>query len=51
LIETAFFVIAAGLLGYGLVSGRLQNTIVTEPMVFVVFGFVVSQHGLGLLHV
>jgi len=34
--------VAIALLGVGLVSRRLQNTILTLPMVFVAFGFVVS---------
>ena len=42
-----FIVIAALILGFGLVSGRLQKSIVTPPMVFVAFGMLVSGHALG----
>lgn len=45
----AFTVVAAGVLCFGLVSGRLQSTVVTPPMVFLVFGLLISQHALGLV--
>jgi NhaP-type Na+/H+ or K+/H+ antiporter len=44
-----FAVIAAGVIVYGLVSRRLQDSIITAPMVFVAFGLLVSQTGLGLV--
>ena len=44
-------IIAAGLLLYSLISGRLQGTIITAPMVFIVFGFVVGAGGLDLAHI
>ncbi len=44
-------IIAAGLLVYSLISGRLRGTIVTAPLVFVLFGFVVGSGGLGLANV
>ena len=37
-----------GLLLYSLVSGRLQGTMVTAPMVFVVAGFIIGAGGLGV---
>lgn len=36
-------------MSYGLVSKRLQNTIVTDPIVFVLFGFFLSGSVTGLL--
>jgi NhaP-type Na+/H+ or K+/H+ antiporter len=44
-------VIAGGLLVFSLVSGRLHGTIVTPPMVFIVFGFVVGADGLAIADV
>jgi NhaP-type Na+/H+ or K+/H+ antiporter len=41
-------IIAGGLLLYSLVSGRLQGTVVTAPLVFIVFGFVIGAGGLGV---
>jgi NhaP-type Na+/H+ or K+/H+ antiporter len=41
-------VVAAGLLLYSLISGRLQGTMVTGPLVFVIFGFVVGSGGLNI---
>ncbi|MEE8371162.1 MAG: cation:proton antiporter [Sphingomonadales bacterium] len=44
----AFAVVALGILGYGLVSGRLQRSIITPPMVFVLFGLVLGPQVLDL---
>jgi NhaP-type Na+/H+ or K+/H+ antiporter len=44
-------VIAGGLLLYSLVSGRLQGTIVTAPLVFIVFGFALGAGGFNVLKV
>ena len=44
-------VIAGGFLLYSLISGRLQGTVVTAPMVFIIFGFVVGSGGLNLANV
>jgi NhaP-type Na+/H+ or K+/H+ antiporter len=41
-------IIVGGLLLYSLVSGRLQGTIVTAPLVFIVFGFAVGTGGFDL---
>jgi len=41
-------IIAGGLLLYALISGRLQGTIITAPLVFVIFGFVVGSGGLDI---
>lgn len=42
-------VVALAVLGYGLVSGRLQSGVVTAPMAFVALGFICGEHGLGLI--
>ncbi len=44
-----FAVIALVILGFGLVSGRIQKSILTAPMVFVVLGYITSAHVLGLV--
>jgi NhaP-type Na+/H+ or K+/H+ antiporter len=44
-------VVALFVLGFGLVSKRIQTTVVTAPMVFVLFGVVVGPSGLGLLDI
>lgn len=41
-------VIAGGLLVYALVSGRLRGTMVTPPLVLVLFGLVIGADGLGI---
>ena len=41
-------VIAGGVVCFGLVSGRLQNTVITPPIVFIVFGLCIGAAGLGL---
>ena len=43
-----FVAIAVGVVLYGLVSGRLQNSVITAPMVFAGFGLLVGHAGLGL---
>lgn len=45
---TSIGVIAGGLLLFSLVSGRLQGTIVTPPLIFVLFGFAIGGAGLGI---
>ena len=44
-------IIAGGLLFYSIVSGKLQGTIVTAPLVFVVFGFVVGGGGFRIVEI
>lgn len=44
-------IIAAGLLLYALVSGRLEGTVVTAPLVFVAFGFLAGPFGLSVTNV
>ena len=41
-------VIAAGLVGFSAISGKLQGTIITAPWVFIVFGFVIGDGGFGV---
>ena len=43
-------VVALFILGFGLVSKRIQTTVVTAPMIFVLFGVLVGP-GLGLVNV
>ncbi|MFQ6022129.1 MAG: cation:proton antiporter [Acidiferrobacterales bacterium] len=43
----AFIVIATCILGFGLVSGRVQKSVITPPMVFVLFGLLVSPRVFG----
>ena len=43
-----FAVIAAGMVGYSLISGRLQGTSITPPIVFILFGLAIGSSGLGL---
>jgi len=45
---TSVAVIAGGLLVFSLVSGRLHGTVVTPPMVFIVFGFLAGADGLAI---
>ena len=44
-----FAVLAILILGFGFVSERIQKTIISPPMVFVVFGLLVGNHVLGLV--
>ena len=41
-------VVTGGLLLYAMISGRLQGTIITAPLVFIVFGFAIGNGGLGI---
>jgi NhaP-type Na+/H+ or K+/H+ antiporter len=41
-------IISGGLLLYALVSDRFTDTIITAPMVFIAFGFVIGDGGLGI---
>ena len=44
---SSLLVVAALMLGFGLVSRRLESTIITAPMVFVAVGLMVGPHALG----
>jgi NhaP-type Na+/H+ or K+/H+ antiporter len=48
---SSIILVAGALLLYALVSGRLQGTIITAPLVFVVFGFAAGTGGFGLTDV
>ena len=47
---TIFAVIALVILGFGLISGRVQKSILTPPMIFVMLGYLISPHLLNLVH-
>ncbi len=44
-------VIAGGLLLYSLISGRLEGTVITAPLVFIVFGFIAGSGGLQVIQI
>ncbi len=41
-------VIAVGLVGFSVFSGKLQGTIITAPLVFIVFGFAIGEGGFSI---
>ena len=45
----ALAAIAIFILGFGLISRRLEKTIITPPMAYVCFGLVISSSALGLI--
>ena len=45
----AFVIVALGILSFGLISGRVQGSVITPPMVFVLFGYLVSEQVLGVV--
>jgi NhaP-type Na+/H+ or K+/H+ antiporter len=44
-------IIAGGLLLYSLISGRLEGTVVTAPLVFIVFGLLVGAGGFDVANI
>ena len=40
-------IVTGGLLAYALVSGRLEGTVITPPIAFIAFGFVIGMGGVG----
>ncbi len=44
-------IIAGGLLLFSLISGRLQGTVITAPLVFIIFGFAIGTGGLDVADV
>jgi NhaP-type Na+/H+ or K+/H+ antiporter len=46
---SALLVVAVLMLGFGLVSRRIEGTAVTAPMIFVAVGLAVGPHALGLV--
>jgi NhaP-type Na+/H+ or K+/H+ antiporter len=49
LLSLAF--IAGGLLFYSLISGRLEGTVITAPLVFIIFGFIAGSGGLQVIQI
>lgn len=47
----SFVVIAAGLVAFAMLSGKLRDTIITPPMIFAAFGLVISGAVLGIADV
>lgn len=47
--QLALLFLALFLLGFGLISKRLETSVLTPPMVFAGFGFLVGPAGLGVL--
>jgi NhaP-type Na+/H+ or K+/H+ antiporter len=43
------FVIALSILAFGLISGRIERSVITPPMVFVLIGLLVGRWGLGIV--
>lgn len=48
---TDFLIVAVVLVAYGVVSGKLNKTVVTAPMVFVLVGFAVGPDGFSWVNV
>jgi NhaP-type Na+/H+ or K+/H+ antiporter len=48
---TAVALLALALFAWSLVSGRLEGTVLTAPMLFVAYGFFIGDGGLGLVEV
>lgn len=46
-----FLVLALVLLGFGLVSARLSRTVLTAPLLFVVFGLLLGPLGVGVVQI
>src|SRR5210317_1832377 len=46
--ELSFALIAVFVILYGVVSKRLQTTVISGPMVFVIFGFILSSDVTGV---
>lgn len=46
----AIAVVALGLLAFALVSKRLESSVLTPPMVFTLFGFLIGEHVFGWAH-
>ena len=43
------FIIALSILAFGSISGRIEKSIITPPMVFVLFGLLVGRWGLAIV--
>jgi len=47
--SVGFIVVAVAIVAFGLVSGRAERSVVTPPMVFVLFGLLVGPFALGFV--
>lgn len=47
---SSLIIVAVGILGFGLVSRRLEVTVLTPPLLFTAFGFALSDSGFGVMH-
>lgn len=47
----AFFAVALFILAFGSISRRIEATVVTPPMLFVLFGFLLGTDGFDLIHI
>jgi NhaP-type Na+/H+ or K+/H+ antiporter len=50
-VGQSLFVVAVMVLGFGLISARLDGTLVTPPMVYVLAGIILGSAGLGLVDI
>ena len=46
-----FTTIAGFLLAFGLISGRIERTLISAPMIFVAFGLLIGPVGLGVIEI
>ena len=44
-------IIASGLLAFASISGRLGTTPITPPILFIVFGYLIGEGGIGVAHI
>lgn len=44
-------VIAGGVLLFSLIAGRLQGSVITPPLIFIIFGYCIGSGGLSIAHV
>ncbi len=47
----SFAIVALFIIGFGLISGWIENTIITAPMVFVTFGLLISPNFFNLVDI
>ena len=48
-VMETLFVVALSILAFGLISGRIEKSVITAPMVFCSFGLLVGRWGLGVV--
>jgi NhaP-type Na+/H+ or K+/H+ antiporter len=49
--ELALIVFLVGVLAYSLVSGKLNNSIITVPLIFILFGWIAGPGGIAIIDV